>query len=194
MPFVTPEEYLAAERASDTKHYYVNGEVYAMAGSSSAHNLIASNLVRELGTRLKRKRCRVYPGDMRLLISETGLYTYPDTMVVCEQPRFADAEVDTLTNPKVVFGVLSKSTEADDRGWKWAHYRLLDTLCEYVMVSQREHRVEQFIRQPDGSWLFREYRSLGDSLRLPSIGCEIPLEEIYYLVEPGGEEGLPPGP
>ncbi|MBI3948007.1 MAG: Uma2 family endonuclease [Armatimonadetes bacterium] len=186
-PKVSPEEYLAGERQAESKHEYVNGEVYAMAGASRLHNLIVSNLVRELGTRLKGKRCEVYPSDMRLQVEETGLYTYPDVMVVCARPRFPDGQRDTLLNPKVIIEVLSEATEANDRGWKWAHYRQLDSLVEYVMVAQDRHRVEHFVRQPDGTWVFREYRSLEDSLRPPSLGCEVPLAEIYYLVEFGQE-------
>ncbi len=183
VPKMSPEEYLAFERQSKEKHEYVDGRVYAMAGATERHNLVVGNVVRELGTRLRGKRCRVYPSDMRLQVTETGLYTYPDVMVVCGARRLADDHRDMLLNPKVVIEVLSESTEANDRGWKWAHYRYLESLAEYVMVAQDEPRVEQYVRQPDGTWLFREYRSLDDVLRLPSIACEVPLSEIYYVEE-----------
>ncbi len=194
-PKMSPEEYLATERASETKHEYVNGEVYAMAGGSREHNLIVGNLVGEIGTRLKGGRCEVYPSGMRLQVSETGLYTYPDAMVVCEPPRFADREVDTLLNPKVIFEVLSGSTRTYDRGamrrtqpwWKWAHFRRLGSLAEYVMVAQDEYQVEQLVRQPDGTWLFREHTTPEETLRFQSLGVEIPLSEIYYQVAFGSE-------
>lgn len=188
---VSPAEYLAGERESETKHEYIDGEVYAMAGASEAHNLIVGNLVGELRARLRGKPCRTYPSDMRLQVEETGLYTYPDVMVACGERRLADEHRDMLLNPKVIIEVLSGSTEANDRGWKWAHYRYLESLAEYVMVSQAEHRVEQYVRQPDGTWLFREHRSLEETLRLPSIGCELPLSEIYYQVELNPEERGP---
>jgi Uma2 family endonuclease len=182
-PRISPEEYLSAERESETKHEYVNGEVYAIAGASRAHNLIANNIGGELRARLRRKPCEVYPSDMRLQVVETGFYTYPDVMVVCDQPRFADAEVDTLLNPKVIVDVLSDSTEAGDRTRKRAHYRQLASLAEYLMVVQDRPHVEQYVRQASGAWLFREYRSLDDVVRFPSLGCRVPLSEIYLRVE-----------
>lgn len=180
---MSPEEYLAAERLSETKHEFVNGEIYAMAGGTREHSLIASNLVRELGTRLRRRPCEVHGSDMRVLVAETGLYTYPDVSVACDGPRFADEEVDTLLNPRVIVEVLSDSTESYDRTVKWAHCRQLESLAEYILVAQDECHVEQFVRRPDGTWVFREYSSLKDSLRLPSLGCRVPLSEIYYQVE-----------
>ena len=190
---MTPEEYLAWEREADTKHEYLDGEVFDMAGASLAHNLIVSNLVGELRTRLKGRPCQVYPSDLRLQVTETGLYTYPDVMVVCGQPVLADEKQDTLLNPKVIFEVLSPTTEASDRTWKLAHYRHLESLAEYVMVAQDRFQVEQYVRQPDGAWLFREYQSPDDTLRFPSLGCEIPLSEIYYLVEMAGAGQTPTG-
>lgn len=182
-PKITPEEYLAAERESETKHEYVNGEVYATAGASRAHNVIAVNIIRELSARLRRKPCEVYPSDMRLQVEETGLYTYPDVVVVCGGPRFADDRSDNLLNPKVIVEVLSDSTEANDRTWKWAHYRQLESLAEYVMVAQDRPHVEHYVRQAGGAWLFREYRGLEETLRFPSLGCRIALSEIYLRVE-----------
>ncbi len=192
---VTPEEYLAAERASDTKHEYVNGEVYAMAGASLAHNLIVSNLIRTVGTRLLGRPCDVYPSDMRLQVTETGLYTYPDVMVVCGEHHLADETRDMLVNPKVIFEVLSETTEVNDRVWKWAHYRHLESLEEYVLVAQDRHLVEHFARQPDGAWLLREFDDLGETLPLPTLGIEVPLADIYYRV-PLRQQGrpIPEGP
>lgn len=180
---LTPEEFLAGERVAETKHEYVGGEVYAMAGASEPHNLIVGNVIGELQPRLKGHRCRVYPSDMRLQVSETGLFTYPDVMVVCDRPVFLDDRSDTLLNPKVIFEVLSPSTEANDRGWKWAHYRQLDSLVEYLLIAQDVYRIEQFIRQPEGRWLFRDYRGLAESLQLPSLECEVAMADLYYMVE-----------
>jgi Uma2 family endonuclease len=183
-PILTAQEYLEGERLSETKHEFLDGEIYALAGATEPHNLIVGNVIREVGTQLKGRRCRVYPSDMRLQVAETGLFTYPDVMIVCEEPRLVDDKIDTLLNPKVIFEVLSESTEANDRGWKWAHYRQLASLVEYVLVAQDVFRVEQFVRQSNGTWTFRDYLGLDAVAELPSIQCALPLSEVYYLVEP----------
>ena len=180
---MTPEEYLAWEREAETKHEYLDGQVFDMAGASRQHSLIVVNLASELRARRRGSPCAVHSSDLRVQAEETGLYTYPDVVVACGQPRFADQKEDTLLNPKMIVEVLSPSTETNDRTWKWAHYRRLGSLAEYVMVSQVRYHVEQFLRQPDGAWLFREYTDAESVLRLPSLGCEIPLSEIYALVE-----------
>jgi len=182
---LTAEEFLAGERVAETKHKYLNGEVYAMAGASREHNVISGNVIRHLGNLLVGKPCEVYPSDMRLQVAETGLFTHPDIMVVCDKPVFVDDEVDTLLNPKLIVEVLSPTTEANDRGWKWAHYRQLRSLAEYILIPQDDYRVEQYSRQADDSWLYREYRGLNDSLRIPLFGCEIPLSDIFYRIELG---------
>jgi len=182
---LTAEEFLAGERVAETKHKYLNGEVYAMAGASREHNVISGNVIRHLGNLLVGKPCEVYPSDMRLQVAETGLFTYPDIMVVCDKPVFVDDEVDTLLNPKLIVEVLSPTTEANDRGWKWAHYRQLRSLAEYILIPQDDYRVEQYSRQADDSWLYREYRGLNDSLRIPLFGCEIPLSDIFHRIALG---------
>ena len=115
-PFLTPQEYLARERQAETKSEYLRGEVFAMSGASRGHNLIATNVAGELRQRLRERDCEVYQGDMRVKVSPTGLYTYPDVTVVCGEPEFEDADVDTLLNPKVLVEVLSPSTADYDRG------------------------------------------------------------------------------
>src|SRR5919198_4874617 len=121
-PDYTPEEYLALERAARHKSEYVNGRIYALAGASRAHNLIVVNVSAELRAQLRGRPCETYASDMRVKVSQTGLYTYPDVVVVCGEPRFEDAQVDTLLNPTVIIEVLSESTESYDRGEKFAHY------------------------------------------------------------------------
>jgi Uma2 family endonuclease len=180
---LTPEEYLALEREADRKSEFWNGEMFAKAGASEPHGLITSNLVIALGTRLRPRGCRVYANDLRLRVSPTGLYTYPDVMVLCERPRFVDDRNDTVVNPILVAEVLSPSTEAYDRGEKFAHYRTLDTLREYLLVAQDRVSVELFMRQPDGAWLLRALRGLDDVLVLPTTGCELPVSEIYAQVD-----------
>ncbi len=177
----TPAEYLALERKAAYKSEYLNGFIYAMAGATREHNLIAVNLSRELSSALRHRPCEVYAGDMRVRVSDTGLYTYPDVVAVCGGPRFEDGELDTLVNPTVIIEVLSPSTEAEDRGSKFAHYRRLESLREYVLVAQDRMMVERFTRQGE-QWVLTEYRRGDESLRLASIECGIPLGEIYAKV------------
>ena len=179
---LSPREYLARERQAETKSEYLRGEVFAMSGASRKHNLIAGNVNRELGQQLRNRECEVYQGDMRVKVSPTGLYTYPDVSVVCGEPEFEDAEVDTLLNPKVIVEVLSPSTADYDRGGKFTHYRRLPSLQEYVLISQDRPLVEHYVRQGQDEWLLTEHSSLEDGLILPSIGCRLPFSEIYLKV------------
>ena len=182
-PHLSPEEYLAVERLSEFRSEYLEGEMFAMAGGSRRHNLIVTNIVRELSTQLRRRACEVYSNDQRVHIPATGLYTYPDIVVVCGEPRFEDESFDTLLNPKLLIEVLSPTSEAYDRGKKFEHYRTIDSLSEYVLVAQDEPRVEQYLRQEDGRWLFTAAAGLEASLALPSIQCELSLAEVYEKVE-----------
>jgi len=187
-PRLTPEQYLALERKATTKSEYLNGYVYAMAGASREHNLIAGNIFGELRFQLRGRPCEVYVNDMRLKVSSTGLYTYPDVAVVCDGPRFEDTHLDTLLNPIVLVEVLSPSTEAYDRGEKFAHYRRLESLQEYFLVAQDRIRVEHYLRQGE-QWLLTELSDLDDVLHAVSIGCDLPLREIYAKVELPASEG-----
>lgn len=177
----TSAEYLAMERSSPQKHEYCNGEIFAMAGASEAHNLIVTNVVGELRSALRSRPCKVYPSDMRVKIPATGLYTYADASVTYDRPSFEDDKVDTLLNPQVIFEVLSESTEDYDRGTKFKNYRSIPSLHDYVLVSQNEVLVEHFVRQPDGSWLLRERRA-GEPLKLTSIDCTLDIDELYLKV------------
>lgn len=189
---VSPQEYLERERAAEYKSEYVNGEILAMAGATEQHNLITSNVNAELHTQFKRRSCKVYAQDMRVQVSETGMYTYPDVVAVCGEAQFEDAQRDTLLNPTVIVEVLSKSTEAYDRGDKFAHYRRLTSLQEVVLIAQDKARVERFVRQPDGDWLLSEANDLQETISLTSIDCTLALSEIYDKVEFSQEESAPP--
>jgi len=149
----TPDEYLAIEREADFKSEYLSGEMFAMAGASERHDLIAGNLIAEVRTQLKGRPCRTYPSDMKVETGPVGLYSYPDVTVACGQPLFHDDRRDVLLNPTVLFEVLSPSTEAFDRGAKFAHYRRIESLTDYVIVSTSEHRVEHYIKQSGNQWL-----------------------------------------
>jgi len=181
--YVSPQEYLASERQADYKSEYFNGEIFAMSGAGRRHNLIAGNVLAELHTQLKKRLCTIYPSDMRLKVSATGLYTYPDVTIVCAEAQFDDSQQDTLLNPTVIVEVLSKSTEAYDRGEKFAHYRKLSSLAEYILIAQDKYHVEHYIRQPDNQWLLSEIDSLDDTLQLPSISCHLALTDIYDKVK-----------
>jgi Uma2 family endonuclease len=180
----TPDQYLALERDAECKSELVNGQIYAMSGASREHNLIAGNVFGELRSQLKGRPCEAYTSDMRFKVCPTGMYTYPDVAVACNGPRFEDDHVDTLLNPTVIVEVLSPSTEAYDRGEKFAHYRKLDSLSDYVLVSQDKPRVEHFARHPDNPslWAFTEVSGFDGVLRLASIGCEVSLSDIYDRV------------
>jgi Uma2 family endonuclease len=186
---LTPQEYLALERRAETKSEYLRGEMFAMAGASRQHNLIATNVAAEFRQQLRERPCEVYQADMRVKISSTGLYTYPDVTVVCGEPQFEDAEVDTLLNPTVLVEVLSSSTADYDRGGKATHYRSLPSLEEYVLISQDQALIEHYARQGPDQWLLTEKHSLDDTLVLASINCRLPLAEIYLKVRfPAADE------
>ena len=181
----TAEEYLAIDRLSDFKNEYFNGEVFAMTGASRKHNLITANVTSSLNPQLKGRQCEVYASDMRVKVRSTGLYTYPDVVVVCGSPAFEDKEIDTLTNPTLIIEVLSKSTEGYDRGDKFGHYRKLDSLSEYILISQDKHHIEHYVRQPDNQWLLSETDDLQITIELPAINCRLALADIYDKVEIG---------
>lgn len=179
----TPEEYLALERQAQCKSEYYAGEIFAMAGASRWHNLIVTNVVREISLQLKGRPCTTYPSDMRVKVSPTGLYTYPDVTVVCGDAQFEDTQQDTLLNPTLIVEVLSESTEAYDRGGKFAYYRKLPSLLEYVLIAQTKPHVEHYVRQPDNRWLLAEADQLHDAIHLPSIDCRLALAEVYDKVD-----------
>lgn len=181
-PYYSPEEYIALERVAEYKSEYLAGRIFAMAGASEDHNTIAANILYALRNLFQGRDCRVYMSDMRVRVAPNGLYTYPDVASVCGSREFADDHRDTLLNPTVIFEVLSPSTEAYDRGEKFAQYWRLESLTDYVLVAQDRVRVEHFARQRDG-WFVSAASSLDEILRLESIGAELPLVAIYENVE-----------
>lgn len=182
-PRITPEEYLALERKAETKGEFFNGEIFAMSGASPAHVLIVTNVVSELRGQLRARNCTVYSTDLRVKVSTSGLYTYPDVVVVCGVPRFEDERADTLVNPKVIVEVLSKSTQDYDRGTKFEQYRTIESFTEYVLIGQDKPHVEHSVRQPDGRWMLEETNRLADQIELTSIGAHLALTDVYEKVE-----------
>ncbi|HXR76984.1 MAG TPA: Uma2 family endonuclease [Bryobacteraceae bacterium] len=181
--FLTPEEYLEHERKAEYKSEYLRGEVFAMAGASPLHALIITNLVREFSQALRSRNCNVYSSDLRVRVRPTGLFTYPDVVVVCGAAEFADDQDDTLTNPTLIVEVLSESTQNYDRGQKFQHYRTLPSLREYLTVGQDAVHIEQWTRQPDGRWLLTESSDPAAELVFDSIGVRIGIATLYEKVE-----------
>jgi Uma2 family endonuclease len=181
----TPQEYYALEREAAYKSDYYDGEIFAMAGGTIAHSLICSNLVREVGNRLKGGPCAAYESNLRLKVQATGLRCYPDVGVYCgameRDPD--DPKSETVINPTVLIEVLSESTEAYDRGFKADNYRRIESLKAYVLVSQEDPHVEVYERQAEGTWLLREARGLDARVSIPSIDVALPLADIYDRVE-----------
>ncbi len=179
---LTPEEYIILEREAEFKSEYRNGQIVMMPGASRDHNLITVNVSSGLHIQLLDKTCEVYTNDMRVKVSNSGLYTYPDVIVVCDEPRFEDGHFDTLLNPTVIVAVLSPSTEDYDRRGKFYSYQTLESLQEYILVSQYDVCVEQYIQQEE-DWKLIEYRSLDDVMINASIECQLALRAIYAKVK-----------
>ncbi|MBI2761285.1 MAG: Uma2 family endonuclease [Chloroflexi bacterium] len=180
--WLSPEEYLKRERATETKSEYLDGTLVAMPGATPSHVLITVNIAGELRQQFKGRPCRVYTQDLRVRIAEGSMYAYPDVVAVCGDPSFETDQLDVLTNPALIVEVLSETTEAYDRGLKFAHYRQRASLKEYVLVAQDRISVEHYVRQGE-QWVLTEATSLDDSIELPSIGCTLALRDVYEKVE-----------
>jgi Uma2 family endonuclease len=180
---ITAGEYLELERNAEFRSEYLDGEMFAMSGASQEHNTIEVNILTEFNVQLGDRPCKVFGANMRTKVSPTGLYTYPDITIVCGEPQFEDDHLDTLLNPQAIIEVLSDSTESYDRGKKFAHYRQMASLQEYVLVSQYEPRVERFERSDDGSWRYSESVDPDGTVALTSVACRLPTQSIYRKVD-----------
>jgi Uma2 family endonuclease len=181
----TLREYYRLERQSEQRHEYFEGEIFAMAGGTEEHSIVVMNLIGELRQRLKGKPCGPRDPNMRLKVKVTRLCTYPDVSVYCGDTEFdtEDEIADTATNPTLITEVLSKSTEGYDRGFKFENYRQIESLRTYVLVAQDTPLAETYERQADGSWHYTEFKGLDAVVRLPTIGVELPLREVYDRVK-----------
>ena len=186
--FLTLEEYLEIERKAEYKSEYCDGEMFAMAGAGENHNQLVMNLAIGLGSQFRSRPCRVYSNDMRVRVVATGLYTYPDVVVVCGERRYLDERRDTLLNPSLLIEVLSPSTEAYDRGRKFESYRSIESLSEYLLVASDRVHVDLYTRQPDGRWLLTSASRLEDSLDLQAAGFRLALAELYEKVDLPGSQ------
>lgn len=192
---IAPDAYLRRERmATRDKHEYLDGWIIRMPGASLSHNLIVSNLNRELHAPLRAQGCRAVTSDLRVALPSTDAYAYPDVVIFCGEPDIDDDPMDTLHNPQIVIEVLSDSTADYDRGEKFARYRQLDSLQEYVLLAQDRPHVEHYVRQDDRSWQFTETDDLDAALMLPSVEARLPLREVYLDALPADAPSDPSGP
>lgn len=176
---ITPVEYLEQERSAVIRSEYFNGCVYAMSGASLKHNRVVAALAVTLGTQLRHQLCEPFFGDMRVKVSTSGLYTYPDIVVVCGEPQLEDEHFDTLLNPTVIMEVLSPSTEVYDRGDKFAHYRSLASLTDYLLIAQDKPCIEHYQRQANEYWSYFVATGLAANVEIATIGCTLSLAEVY---------------
>jgi Uma2 family endonuclease len=184
VPQLSFDDWLALERTTDgQRSEFVAGEVFAMTGATEAHNLIVANTIRELGNALKGKPCRVYPSDLKVRIAADDVGAYPDVMAICGERTFYDERRDIVTNPTLIVEVLSASSEAYDRGDKFAHYRRLPSFNTYLLLAQDRIQADLFIRRPDDSWLLSAFDDAADRIRLTTIDAELLLGELYDKVE-----------
>jgi Uma2 family endonuclease len=177
--YVSPEAYLAMERASEEKHEYYKGEVFAMSGASWEHNVIVKNINTLVLPFLKGKPCDMFGSDLRIHIPENTLYTYPDFSIICGEPETIDNEKDTVVKPSVIIEILSKSTRDYDRGTKFNLYRGIKTLKEYILIDSTSVCVEIYKHQPENSWQLTEFKKLSDSFFISTIGLTLQLKDIY---------------
>ena len=176
---LTVAEYLAIERKAEFKSEFFNGEMFAMAGANRLHSFANENLTVRIGMQLKGTPCRTLSRDQRVRIGRTGLYCYPDLLIVCGPPEYSAEDPDTLVNPRVIVEILSDSTERYDRTTKFEHYQQLPSVMEYVMVSQHQPRCERFTRTADGVWTFIAFVGMDAKLELTSVPVQVPLADIY---------------
>lgn len=178
---ITPEEYLALEREAESRSEYFDGEIFAMAGASPAHVLIVSNLVAALDRQLADRPCAVFSTDQRVRVAETGLFAYPDVAVACREIRIDENEC--LLNPRLIVEVLSRSTQDYDRGSKFAHYRTLDSLSDYLLVAQDRPYAEHFSRQDDGLWVLREIEGEDAEIAPRALDLRLPMAQVFRKLE-----------
>jgi Uma2 family endonuclease len=181
-PYITVEEYFLLEDSAAEKYEYVEGKVVAMAGASKDHNQIVSNLIREIGGYLKGKNCDVFPSDFRITTPSGESYFYPDASIVCGDAQMKPEVFDTLVNPLVIFEVISESTRANDKGYKFFYYQQIPSLAEYILIDSTQYVIDVIRRQTDGAWKFDSFTSPHQSFLIQSIGQTLSFNDVYYRV------------
>lgn len=191
-PYFTPEQYLEIDRSSEERYEYLDGEIFLMAGESGEHGDISMNLAVIFGNQLKDTKCRGRLKDTKVLsgagkknpFPQKGMFSYPDLVVICGEPKYHDDIKDVVLNPQVIVEVLSESTEGFDRGDKFVRYRMWNpTLTDYLLVSQNTPLVEHYIKQENGDWLLKEYHGLDKNFTIESIAVNLTLADIYDRIE-----------
>ena len=177
--YISPEEYLEQEMAAVEKHEYYRGEVFGMSGASREHNEIYSNIFTDIGSKLKGKGCKPYGSDFRVHIPKNTLYTYPDIIIICGDPELIDEKFGTVTNPSVIFELLSHSTRNYYKGEKFTLYRDIGSLKEYILVDTERIHVEKHIRREDNSWVLTDYRSLDEFFTIETVQVSLLLKDVY---------------
>jgi len=186
-PSLSFDQWLEGERSTlEGRTELVDGEVFAMTGASLAHNAIVTNISGELRNQMRGRPCQVYANDLKVMIPSANAGKYPDLVALCGEPELLDERRDVLLNPSLIVEVLSDSTEAYDRGEKFALYRQLPSLQEYLLVSQNRVRVELFTRGAGGGWNLTDFAAHTDRVRLASIDCYLAVSEVYDKLEAGG--------
>ena len=184
-PEFSPDEYLALEREASAKSEFLCGGIYAMTGGSPQHARIAASVIASMVVQLKGKPCSVYSSDLRIASANSTLITYPDVSIVCGEPAFHDSKKDVVTNPVVLVEVLSDSTEAYDRGKKFTYYRTIESLQDYILVSQKEPMIDLYSRETNGTWRIQSITGLEPeaAIDVPSIACRLLLSDVYDGIE-----------
>ena len=177
--YVSPDEYLAMERASEEKHEYYDGFIVAMSGARLKHNQVVANLITSIGNFLKDKNCQALPSDMRVATPNRDSYMYPDVTIVCDEPQLEDEKFDTLLNPSVVFEIWSPSTEKNDKGYKLIHYKNIPSLKEYIMIDTAKRFIQLMRKETNGAWRFEEVNDSTAALYIQTIELKIPFTELY---------------
>ncbi|QPH39484.1 Uma2 family endonuclease [Pedobacter endophyticus] len=178
----TIEEYLEKEKASDEKHEYFEGEIFAMSGASTQHNWIFSNTFGALCQKLKHRNCYPFGSDMRMHIPKNTLFTYPDISIYCNEIEHLQTDEDTSLNPTVIIEILSPSTRDYDRGKKFKLYRDIPSLKEYILIDSESVAIEAFYLNENQNWELIEYQQLTDSLNFVSMGFTVDISDIYNNV------------
>ena len=179
----SPEEYLELEVNSEIRHEYINGLIIPMTGGTPNHNQLAGNFYAMLNFALKRQPYQVFVTDQRLWIPSRKIHTYPDIMVVKTPLEYQEGRTDTLVNPVMIAEVLSKSTKGYDRDEKFAAYRTITTLQEYILIDQYTMHIEQYCKTDNNQWIFSEFTDGNINLNLASISCQMTLSDIYDKVD-----------
>lgn len=174
------EEYIELEKSTSEKFEFWKGNVWSMSGASYSHNRIVQNLNVEIELQLRERGCQSFPSDMRIKVPSYAPYRYPDLTALCGNAEIEDLRgQELLVNPQLIVEVLSKSTEAFDRGDKFSYYKSIPSFTEYILVAQHRPHVSQFVKHGDGFWMNLEFNDLSESVELKSVSCELSLKSIY---------------